>query len=164
MARSTTLSVWRSQGGDNTRTAVPGSMSMHATFYIANAAASSNLVSSSNATAPTLILPANAIVTSITVTSVGTGNVDLGFTPVIHPGPGQTTTLGTAVPAGFVANAAVSSRATFNLSSSGAGAYMSNVANATNLVVVTSAANGSASGSVSGYISYFVSDNGKQQN
>ena len=67
MARSTTLAVWRSQGGDGTRTATPAVMSSHVTFYIANAAASGNLVTSSNATAPAVILPANAIVTSVKI-------------------------------------------------------------------------------------------------
>ena len=162
MARSTTLAVWRSQGGDNTRTVTPAVMSSHVTFYIANAAASGNLVSTSNATAPAVILPANAIVTSITLTTAGTGNVNFGYTPIVNPGPGQNTTLGTPVPTAFMANAVITSRAVFNLASSGAGTSMSNVANATNLSVMTYAANTSASGAIAGYISYFVADDGKQ--
>jgi hypothetical protein len=41
----------------------------------------------------------------------------------------------------------------------GGGASLGNVANATNLVVITSAANGVASGDCSGIITYFVSTN-----
>ena len=39
MALATTSAVWRSTGGDSTRTAYAGSMDMVAQFYIANTSA-----------------------------------------------------------------------------------------------------------------------------
>jgi len=160
MTLATTSSLWRSTGGDSTRTAIAGSMGMYAPFYIANAAASGNVTNISGGQA--VILPANAIVSSVTVNKAGSGSVDLGFTPLSGVGPGQTTVLGTNVPQGFLANATVSSRVIVSVAGTGSGASLGNVANATNLTVVTYAANTAASGSVSGYIHYFVSDSGAQ--
>ena len=162
MARSTTLSVWRSNGGDQTRTTTAGSMLMTVPFYIANVAATANVVVSSSLPNAAVILPANAVVTAVTVTATGTGKVDVGFTPLVGIGPGQSTTTGTAVPTGLLLNASTATRAVFTVGSANTGASIGNVANATNVVVVTSAANGAASGTASGYISYFVSDNGQQ--
>jgi len=163
MARSTTLAVWRSNGGDQTRTTSAGSMHMSVPFYIANVAATANVVISSSLPNAAVILPANAIVTSIAVTATGTGKVDLGFTPLSNIGPGQTTTLGTAVPTGLLSNASTAARAVFAVGGANTGASLGNVANATNVVVITSAANGVASGTASGYINFFVSDNAQQE-
>ena len=163
MARSTTLAVWRSNGGDQTRTTSAGSMHMSVPFYIANVAATANVVISSSLPNAAVVLPANAIVTSIAVTATGTGKVDLGFTPLSTIGPGQTTTTGTAVPTGLLLNASTATRAVFSTGGANTGASLGNVANATNVVVITSAANGVASGTASGFISYFVSDNAQQE-
>ena len=158
MTNATTSSVWRSTGGDSTRTASAGSMFMALPFYIANAAATANITASSTSNSA-VILPANAIVTSVTITETGTGAIDLGFTPLSGVGPGQTTTLGTAVPTAFLNGGSVASRAVFVTGTSGAGASMGNVANATNLVVVTNVGNTSAAGDCTGIITYFVSTN-----
>ena len=158
MATATTSSVWRSTGGDSTRTAQAGSMGMYTPFYIANAAASANVTNVSGGEA--LVLPANAVVTSVSVTTAGTsGTINMGFTPLSGVGPGQTTTLGTNVPTGLLANAAVT-RGTVALGAATGGASLGNVANTTNLVVVTSASNTSGVGSVTGLIHYFVYDTG----
>ena len=127
-------------------------------FYVANAAATANITASSTSNSA-VILPANAIVTSVTITETGTGAVDLGFTPLINVGPGQTTTTGTAVPTGLLNGGSIASRAVFVTGTSGAGASMGNVANATNLVVITNVANTSAAGDCTGIITYFVSTN-----
>ena len=160
MALATTQAVWRSGGGDQTRTATCGSMVMATPFYIANLAATANVTNVSGGSA--LILPAGAVVTEVIVSATGTGRADIGFTPLIGVGPGQTTTTGTNVPQGFVANLTMASRVTVAVGSSGNGASLGNVANATNLVVVTSAANGTSSGTVSGIIRYHVYDDGAQ--
>jgi len=160
MTLATTSSVWRSTGGDQTRTATAGSMVMATPFYIANLAATANVLNVSGGSA--LVLPAGAVVTEVIVSSVGTGRADIGFTPLIGVGPGQTTTLGTNVPQGFVANLSMATRVTIAVGSSGNGASLGNVANATNLVVVTSAANGTSSGTVSGRIIYHVADTGTE--
>jgi hypothetical protein len=164
MATSTTSSVWRSTGGDQTRTAYAGSMVMAAQFHIANTAATSNVTTSSAAGAPALILPAGAVVTEVIISSGGGGNAtaNIGFTPIIGTGPGQTTTLGTNVPTGFVSAGNVSARGVFTVANGGAS--LGNVANATNLVVVTNAqgATGAIAGVVSGDIIYYVADTGLQ--
>ncbi len=160
MALATTSAVWRSTGGDQTRTAEAGSMVMAAPFFIANLAASANVLNVSGGNA--LILPAGAVVTEVIVSSVGTGRADIGFTPLINVGPGQTTTTGTNVPQGLVANLTMASRVTIVTGGTGGGASLGNVANATNLIVVTSAANGTSSGTVSGRIIYHIADAGQQ--
>jgi hypothetical protein len=133
-------------------------MFMALPFFVANCAATANITASSSSNSA-VILPANAVVTAVTITETGTGAVDLGFTPLIGVGPGQTTTLGTAVPTAFLNGGSVASRAEFVTGTSGAGASMGNVANATNLVVITNVANTSAAGNCSGVITYFVSTN-----
>jgi hypothetical protein len=158
MTNATTSSVWRSTGGDSTRTASAGSMVMAVPFYVANAAATANITASSTSNSA-VILPANAVVTSIVISETGTGAVNLGFTPLVGVGPGQTTTLGTPVPTAFLNGGSIATRTAFFTGTSGAGASVGNVANATNLVVVTNVANTSAAGDCSGIISYFVSTN-----
>jgi hypothetical protein len=160
MATATTSSVWRSTGGDQTRTAEAGSMVMATPFFIADLSATANVLNVSGGSA--LILPANAVVTEVLISSVGTGRADIGFTPLIGVGPGQTTTLGSNVPQALVANTSMATRTVFVTGGSGAGASIGNVANATNLVVITSAANGTSSGTVSGRIIYHVADAGQQ--
>ena len=160
MALATTQAVWRSGGGDQTRTTICGSMKMAAPFYIANLAATANVVNVSGGSA--LVLPANAVVTDVIISSVGTGAVDLGFTPLINVGPGQTTTLGTNVPQAYLANASTAARVVVSTGGTGGGASLGNVSNATNVVVVTTKANGVASGTVTGVIEYYVYDTGAQ--
>jgi len=163
MTLATTSSIWRSTGGDQTRTAYAGSMHMAAQFYIANTAATSNVVVSSASNAPALILPANAVVTDVIITVAPGGNcaANIGFTPLVGgTGPGQTPTLGTNVPNGLLNSANVAARATVSVGSTGQGTALGNACNATNLVVVTSAQGsaGANAGAVTGIIQYFVLD------
>ena len=159
MTTATTSAVWRSTGGDQTRTASAGSMKMALPFYIANVGSTgANVVVSSSLANSAVILPANAVVTGIIINTTGTGNTDMGFTPLIGVGPGQTTTLGTPVPTGFFIAKSTAARSATATAGTGAGTSIGAVANATNLVVVTAAANGSASGTCSGWIEYLVAD------
>ena len=158
MTNATTSAVWRSTGGDTTRTASAGSMMMSLPFYIANAATTANITANSTSNSA-VILPANAIVTQITIAETGTGAVNLGFTPLIGVGPGQTTTLGTPVPTAFLNGGSIATRTVFLTGTSGAGTSMGNVANATNLVVVTNVGNTAAAGDCTGIITYFVNTN-----
>jgi hypothetical protein len=164
MALATTSAIWRSTGGDQTRTAVAGSMDMVAPFYIANTSVTANVVVSSATGAPALILPAGAVVLTVNITNPSTGansTANVGFTPLIGVGPGQTTTLGTNVPNAFVNNANVTTRQTINIgTASTGGSSLGNVANATNLVVVTSSIGGAGAlgGPVTGSIRYYVAD------
>ena len=116
MALATTSSIWRSTGGDTTRTASAGSMEMVLPFYIANVAATSNVSVSSALVNNAVILPAGATVTSISINATGTGNIDLGFTPLSGVGAGQTTVLGTNVPQAFLANASTATRVSVGVS------------------------------------------------
>jgi len=167
MALATTSAVWRSTGGDSTRTAYAGSMDMIAQFYIANTSATTSNVAISSTNTAALILPANAVVLTVNITNPSTGansTCNIGFTPLVSVGPGQTGTLGTNVTGAFVSNANLTTRQVINIAGTGAGASLGNVANATNLVVVTSAIGtaGAVGGPVTGSIRYYVADNGQQ--
>ena len=167
MALATTSAVWRSTGGDQTRTAYAGSMDMIAQFYIANTSATTSNVAISSTNTAALILPANAVVLTVNITTPSTGansTCNIGYTPLVSVGPGQTGTLGTNVTGAFVSNANLTTRQVINIAGTGAGASLGNVANATNLVVVTSAIGtaGAAGGPVTGSIRYYVADNGQQ--
>lgn len=162
MTLATTSAVWRSTGGDSTRTAYAGTAQLVANFYIANSsAATANVTVSSTSTAP-LILPANAVVDSVSITTGSTGAnsaANVGFTPITTTG-----SLGTNVPQAFLAGANVVSRTTVSVGGTNGGASLGNVANATNLIVVTSAigAAGAVGGPVTGIIRYHIADNGQQ--
>lgn len=164
MAISTTQSIWRSGGGDQTRTAYAGSTDLVAQFYIANTSATTaNVVVSSASGAPALILPANAVVLTVNITNPSTGansTCNVGYTPLISVGPGQTTTLGTNVPNAFVNNANVTTRQAITIGGTGAGSSLGNVANATNLIVLTAAIGtaGAVGGPVTGSIRYYIAD------
>jgi len=167
MTLATTSSLWRSTGGDSTRTAYAGSMDMVAQFYIANTSATTaNVVVSSTNSAP-IILPAGAVVLTVNITNPSTGansTCNVGFTPIIGVGPGQTGTLGTNVPNAFVNNANVTARTAIQIGGTGGGTQLGNVANTTNLIVVTSAIGtaGAVGGPVTGSIRYYVADDGQQ--
>lgn len=143
MAVSTTQSIWRSGGGDQTRTAFCGSGVMAATFYIADAsvATATNVKISSASGANALILPAGAIVLSVVINDAGAGSVDLG-TRGYNSG---------TVTAGAIAN---------NLSVASLGVVTSGLVFSpiSELSYVTVTIDTSGSGTVGGYITYFVDD------
>lgn len=141
MAVSTTQSIWRSGGGDNTRTAYCGSGEMIAQFYIADASASGNVKVSSAAGAPALILPAGAVVTSVIVNDAGAGSIDIGTT-----GYSSGTTAPDAIANGLSVAAIGSITAGLTFTAS------------TEMAYVTSRSDTTASGTVGGYIRYFVAD------
>ena len=162
MAVSTTQSIWRSGGGDQTRTAYCGSGLMAASFYVANAAAASTtkvVVSSTNNA--NVVLPAGAIITSVAVASANaaaTKTFDMGFTLYSS---------GTANGAALIneGNANVASLTTVgSATNAGVGAVMSS----SEMVYITAGAgaNAPANGTVlSGIITYYVQDPlGGQQN
>ena len=162
MAVSTTQSIWRSGGGDQTRTAYCGSGVMAATFYVANAAAASTtkvVVSSTNNA--NVILPAGAIITSVSVVSANaaaTKTFDMGFTLYSS---------GTANGAALIneGNANVASITTVG---SATNAGLGVPTSTSELVYITAGAGANAPGNgtvLSGIITYFVQDPlGGQQN
>ena len=143
MALSTTQSIWRSGGGDQTRTAYCGSGQMVAQFYIADGSASANVKVSSVSGAPDLILPAGAVVLSVVITNTGTGTIDIGTTGY---------TSGTAAPASIASGLTTSSVATVSVGSVVTGTAL------TEMSYVTTTDNTGGGGTIGGYISYFVVD------
>ena len=162
MAVSTTQSIWRSGGGDQTRTAYCGSGVMAATFYVANAAAASTtrvVVSSTNNA--NVILPAGAVVLDVAVVSANaaaTKTFDMGFTLYSS---------GTTNAAGLIneGNANVASLTSVGSATNvGMGAVMSS----SQMVYITAGAGANTPGNgtvLSGIITYYVQDPlGGQQN
>ena len=142
MALSTTQSIWRSGGGDQTRTAYCGSGAMVAQFYIPDASESANVLVAQNG--PALILPAGAVVLSVAVQTPGAGSVDIGATGY---------TSGTASPAFIGNNVDVSAKATIGLGASG---LTGNTL--TEMSYVTSRIDTSGNNPVTGFLTYFVVD------
>jgi hypothetical protein len=142
MALSTTQSIWRSGGGDQTRTAYCGSGLMAAQFYIANAAATGATVKVSDAAgAADLVLPSGATIVSVAINNAGTGTIDLGTTGY---------TSGTT--AGTLALALSTAAGTTSI-----GSVVTGTAT-TSMAYVTSSDNTSGAGTVGGYLIYFVVD------
>jgi hypothetical protein len=139
MALSTTQSIWRSGGGDNTRTAYCGSGVMAAQFYIPDASESANVLVADGG--PTLILPAGAVVLSVNIVTAGAGSVDIGTTGVAS---------GTATPAAIANNLSVASA---GLVTSGL-----TLTAISELSYVTSRIDTSGNNPVAGFITYFVAD------
>ncbi|NBS69335.1 hypothetical protein EBT31_10555 [bacterium] len=143
MALSTTQSIWRSGGGDQTRTAYCGSGVMAASFYIADA---SPAVAGTNVTVsnggPALILPAGAVVLSVSINDGGTGTFDLGATGY---------TSGTA-DNNYIASGVSALVGTTSVGSVVTGTPL------TEMSYVTVTDNTSGAGTVGGYITYFVVD------
>ena len=158
MALSTTQSIWRSGGGDQTRTAYCGSGLMAAEFYFNPTLVNTTTVKvSSAANAPAVILPAGAVITAIQFNAAGTG----GSTPTMDMGFTLYTT-GTASPTALVDNyAADAGKKQVVWGDSGTGTSLGGVMSATELVYITGGANtGDAptGGTVTGTIIYFVED------
>lgn len=143
MALSTTQSIWRSGGGDQTRTAYCGSGVMAAQFWIADAStvSSTNVKISSAAGAPDLILPAGAVVVAVAINDAGAGSIDLGTT-------------------GYTSGTATAANIANNLSVASIGTVTAGVLNnaTTEMSYVTSRIDTGGSGNVGGYLLYFVAD------
>jgi len=143
MAVNTTVSISRSNGGDNTRTSYAGSMVMVAQFYIADASVAAATKVLNAASGQNLILPAGAVVLSVAITDAGTGHVDVGTLGY---------TSGTASTADIAANLDVSA-----ISTTGIGATVTGTPVA-ELSYVTALINVDGAGTVGGYLTYFVVD------
>ncbi len=158
MALSTTQSIWRSGGGDTTRTAYCGTGLMVAEFYIdpTDDDTAAVQVSSSN-TAP-VILPIGAVILEIQANAAGTG----GTTPTFDMGwIGYTDT--SAVDAnGLIAlGDADAGKQVWNWASATAGDDLGVVMSATQMVKLTGGGTTSdkaTGGSITGKILYYVTD------
>jgi hypothetical protein len=151
MPISTTQSIWRSGGGDTTRQAYCGSGVMVANFFDSNVATTGNAVVASGQT-ELVILPANAVVMSVTITSpITSGTINVGFTTI---------TGGISNSSFYVANSTATTARTIDVGATGAGAGLGTVANASvNTVVTVEQGQGSGgNGTVGGFITYYVTD------
>jgi hypothetical protein len=149
MPISTTQSIWRSGGGDTTRQAYCGSGLMAASFFDANVSVSSNAVVASGQTAE-VILPANAVVTSVVITTpITSGTINVGFTTI---------TGGISNASYYVAALAATSAKTITPGATGAGGGIGTVANATVNTVLTIESANSGVGTVGGFVTYYVAD------
>ena len=157
MALSTTQSIWRSGGGDQTRTAYCGSGVMAAQFYFSPVAVNTTRIQVSSTDTSPVILPAGAIITAIQFNATGTGGttptMDMGFTLYTSG-----TTSPIALLDGYAADAGLKQVV---WGDSGAGTSLGVVMSSTDLVYITGGANtGDAptGGTVVGTIIYFVAD------
>ena len=159
MALSTTQSIWRSGGGDNTRTAYCGSGVMAATFYVDGAMTVDDTPAKVTATnsAP-IILPAGAVVVSINfrgnVTGVGP-TFDLG----LNNNSGSTYV-------GLVDAGDATANETIDLNTTNALSVIGTNYSPDSLMTVIARVSGTwTSGAVTGQILYYVTDPlGGQQN
>ena len=160
MALSTTQSLWRSGGGDQTRTAYAGTALMVAEFYIDPTAADTTTVKvSSAANAPAVVLPIGAVVTQINANAAGTG----GSTPTFNMGW-----------IGYTDSTAVNTDGLIAAGSSGAGklvvtwatstipgAELGATMSTTQMVTLTGGAvtgDAATGGAITGQIFYYVTD------
>jgi hypothetical protein len=143
MAVSTTQSIWRSGGGDQTRTSYCGSGMMAAEFYIADAsvAAATNVAVDSTLLTTYVVLPAGSVVTGVIINDAGTGSIDLGTTGVVS---------------GTASNASIANNMT--VSSTGVITSGLTLTATTELAYLTVKIDTSGAGTVGGYITYFVAD------
>ena len=151
MAVSTTQSIWRSGGGDQTRTAYCGTGLMTAQWYVANIATQTGNVLNA-ASGQAVILPAGAVITAVTtqVASTTAGTLDFGFTLY---------TTGTATPAGLVNEQPTTRTQTTLATATLPGASFSVPMSTTEMVYLTAATGASAgTGPCSGTVTYYVSD------
>jgi hypothetical protein len=149
MGIATTQAIWRSGGDDSTRTAYCGSMVMAATFYTANIAVSSNATVGLGQTA-TVILPGNAVVTSVMITDPSTaGSINVGY--ILIDGSASSANA-------FVDGLTATSAKTVTPGSTNAGTNMGLIMNSTKESVITIESASGATGNVGGTIQYYVAD------
>jgi hypothetical protein len=155
---STTMSVWRSGGGDTTKTTYAGSMLMVAEFYFAATNAANTAVQRSSTDTRTVVLPVGAVIISIATNAAATG----GTSPTFNMGFDLYTT-GTHSATALINGAAGGGGKTVtNWSTGTAGASMGAVMSASEFALITGSAGSSAptGGSISGRIEYYVPTDG----
>ena len=158
MAVSTTQSIWRSGGGDTTRTAYCGTGLMVAEFYIDPTDADTTAVQVSSANTAPVILPIGAVVVEIQANAAGTG----GTTPTFDMGwVGYTDS--TAVDANglIAAGDADAGKQVWNWATATAGDNLGVAMSTTQMVKITgggTTGDAPTGGSITGKILYFVTD------
>jgi hypothetical protein len=157
---STTTSVWRSGGGDSTKTSYAGSMLMVADFYIDPTDADTTAVQKSSTDTAAVILPIGAVVVEIQANAAGTG----GTTPTFDMGwIGYTDTSATD-PNGLLAAAdADAGKQAWTWAAAEAGDDLGVVMSSTQMVKITGGAttgDAATGGTITGRIIYYVPTDG----
>ena len=159
MAISTTQAIWRSGGGDQTRTAYCGTGLMVAEFYIDPTGDDTDAVQVSSSNTAPVILPAGAVVVQINANAAGTG----GTTPTFDMGWIGHTDATAVDPNGLLSAAdadagkQVFTWATATVPGDDLGVVMS----ATQMVKITgggTTGDKATGGSITGQILYYVTD------
>ena len=140
-----------------TRTPARAASFSTASAYIADiTAANTTKVTVSSTNNANVILPVNAVITSINIsatTSTGgtSPTIDMGFTLY---------TAGTSTPAGLLDEQPSDAKATVNLSTATKGTSLGAVMSATDFVYITArgGASKATSGTITGFITYYVVD------
>jgi hypothetical protein len=151
MAVSTTQSIWRSGGGDQTRTAYCGSGVMVAEWYVGNVATQTGNVKN-GPNGQDIILPAGAVIIELAtdVASTTSGTLDFGFTLY---------TAGTASPTALANEQPTTRTSTTLATASIPGASFAVPMSTTDLVYLTAVTGASAgTGPCAGHIVYYVAD------
>ncbi len=158
MAVSTTQSIWRSGGGDTTRTAYCGTGLMVAQFYFDPTAADTTAVQISSTNTAPVILPAGAVVVQVNINAAGTG----GTTPTFDMGWIGYSDTSASDPNGLIAAGdADAGKQVFDWSTATAGDDMGVIMSATQMVKITAGAttgDAPTGGTASGQILYYVTD------
>ena len=160
MATSTTQAIWRSGGGDTTKTAYAGTMLMAADFYIADpTAANTTAVAKSSSDTSPVILPAGAVVKEIQVNAAATG----GTTPTFDLGwIGYTDATALDVDGLIAEGDADVGKSVFNYATATAGDDLGVAMSTTQMVKITGGVGASAAtgGAITGVLFYYVPTNG----
>ena len=158
MPTSTTQAIWRSGGGDTTKTAYAGSMVMVADFYFSATAAANSLVAKSSSNSAPVILPVGAVIIDIDANAAGTG----GSSPTFDMGH-RLYTSGTNSAASLINEGdADAGKHVFNWASATAGASLGAAMSTSEMVYITGSVGASAAtgGNISGRIVYYVPTDG----
>jgi hypothetical protein len=156
---STTTSVWRSGGGDSTKTSYAGSMLMAADFYFDPTAANTTALQKSSSDTDAIILPVGAIVVEIQINAAGTG----GTNPTFDMGwIGYTDTSAVDVDGLVAEGDADIGKSVFTWATATAGDDLGVVMSSTQMVKLTGGVGASAAtgGTASGRILYYVPTDG----
>lgn len=158
MPTATTQAIWRSGGGDTTKTAYAGSMLMVADFYFLPTAAANTAVAKSSTNTAPVVLPIGAVVVDIQLNAAATG----GSSPTIDMGFSLYTS-GTNTAGGLLNETdADAGKQSIDWATATAGTSLGSVMSATEMVKITGSVGASAAtgGTVTGKLFYYVPTDG----
>ena len=156
---STTTSVWRSGGGDESKTTYAGSMLMAADFYFLATADAETAVQRSSTDTRSVILPVGAVIFEIQANAAGTG----GSSPTFDMGwEGYTDATAKDVDGLVAEGDADVGKSIFTWATATAGDDMGAVMSSSQMVKITGSKGDSAAsgGTISGRILYYVPTDG----